>query len=92
VTSGGQITERTHGLAAGSSPVAIAGGPDGSLWFTDEGLHAAVGRAMPDGSVREFSRRLLPGSQPADITLGPDGQMWFTDEGSTAALGRVTTG
>jgi virginiamycin B lyase len=72
--------------------VAIAAGPGGNLWFTDEGVHPAVGRATRAGSVREFSRGLLPGSQPADITLGPDRRMWFTDEGSTTALGMVMTG
>jgi virginiamycin B lyase len=70
--------------------VAIAAGPDGSMWFTDEGVKPAIGRATPGGSVREFSRGLLAGSQPADITLGPDGRMWFTDEGATTALGTVT--
>jgi virginiamycin B lyase len=92
VTSAGRITERTRGLAPSSSPVAIAAAPDGSMWFTDEGVKPAVGRATLAGSVRELSHGLLAGSLPADSALGPDGRMWFTDEGATTALGTVTTG
>ena len=92
VSPGGQITEHTRGLRTGSSPVAVAAGPDGDMWFTDEGQMPAVGRVTAAGAIREFSAGVPTGSEPAAIAPAADGRLWFTDEGSAAAFGVVTVG
>jgi streptogramin lyase len=89
----GEITEFGEGLQGSppgtqSHPRAIAAGPDGNLWFTDEGPSGGepmVGRITPGGAIAEWA---LPAtSRPDSITAGPDGNIWFTDfEG---AIGRI---
>jgi len=67
----GSITEYTGGtpcsvaplasvcsgsLYAGGSPRSIAAGPDGNLWFNDQGATVkAIGRITPEGTITEFS-------------------------------------
>ena len=86
----GAVSEFSAGLNSGSSPVQIAAGPDGDLWFTDEGNTAAIGRITPAGQITEFSTGLNSGSSPYQIVAGPDGNLWFTDQGMTSAIGRIT--
>jgi virginiamycin B lyase len=85
-----QITEFSSGLNAGSGPEGIAPGPDGNLWFTDQGTTSAIGRITPQGQITEFSSGLNVGSMPYRISPGPDGNLWFTDRGTTSAIGRIT--
>jgi hypothetical protein len=92
VSPAGAIIERTRGLHTGSSPVAVAPGADGDMWFTDEGETAAVGRVTGAGVIREFSDGVTGGSEPAAIAPAADGDMWFTDEGSAAGFGVITSG
>ncbi len=59
---------------AGSTPVDIIGGPDESVWFTEQ--HGdRIGRIAPCGELAEFTvptaRSFLRG-----ITAGPDGNLW----------------
>ncbi len=69
----------------------IAPGPDGNLWFTDEGHPTAVGRITPGGQIAEFSSGLSPSSNlESGIAPGPDGNLWFAD-GGTPAIGRITS-
>jgi streptogramin lyase len=80
------------------NPGAIAAGPDGNLWFTQNlpvrtGL--AVGRITPSGKVTRFKAGLSTSTQPLRIVTGPDGNLWFTyDAGIRSAagggIGRVT--
>ena len=44
--------------------MAIAAGPDGNLWFTDQGTTKAIGRITPAGAITEFSSGLNAGSDP----------------------------
>jgi streptogramin lyase len=90
ITPAGAITEFTHGLNTGASPLRIAAGPDGDLWFTDGGAIPAIGRVTPQGVITEFSKGLDPLAQPSAIASGPDGNLWFTDVGKTPAIGRIT--
>src|SRR5262245_63136474 len=58
------------------SPIAIAAGPDGSIWFTID--HAdAIGR------VREGRVERLPTSsrniEPMGLAVAADGSAWYTD-------------
>jgi virginiamycin B lyase len=86
----GAITEFYAGLAKGSAPSDITPGPDGNIWFTDDGTTSAIGQITPSGTITEFSKGLGPGSRPRGITTGPDGNLWFADQGTTPAIGRIT--
>jgi streptogramin lyase len=73
------ITEfgEASGLNPGASPLWIAIGPNGNMWFTDRGTTKAIGEITPGGTISEFA--LEAGSTPSYITAGPDGNVWFTD-------------
>ncbi len=98
ITPAGAITEFSAGLNPGNSPLEIASGADGNLWFTDQGTSSAIGRITPAGAITEFSSGLNPGSSPGGnsafapygIAPGPDGNVWFLDNGTTKAIGRVS--
>jgi virginiamycin B lyase len=75
----------------GRTPYAIAPGPDGNLWFTDNG---AIGVISPTGgaaSIQEFSLSVDGGSSAARaIAAGPDGNVWFNHP--AGGLGVITPG
>jgi streptogramin lyase len=85
------VNEFSTGLNVGSKPLGITLGPDGNLWFTDQGTTSAIGMIEPGGEnkIKECSTGLNLGSQPTGIAAGPDGNLWFTDVGTTQAVGRV---
>jgi len=89
ITPSGTITNFSVGLNAGSKPIGIAPGPDGNIWFTDQGTTRAIGKITPSGTITEYSAGLNAGSSPASITAGPDGNIWFT-ENSANKIGRIT--
>jgi virginiamycin B lyase len=70
-------------------PTAITAGPDGALWFTDEG-DEVIGRITTDGT---YTLQKSTGGAVSDgITTGPDGNLWFTGEQRSASvIGRITT-
>jgi hypothetical protein len=68
----------------------MAAGPDGHLWFGDQGTTPAIGRVNPaTQAITEFSAGLNPGSSLYGIAAGPDGNVWFADDGTTKAIGRI---
>ena len=69
----------------GSSPLGIAAGPDGALWFAERGADR-IGRITTLGTSTEYP--LPAGGGPTAIALGPDGAMWFTEQ-TTDAIGRI---
>jgi len=73
----GTVTEFPAGGSFG-----ITAGPDGNLWFTDEGNK--IGRITTAGVITEFTAHSGEG-----ITAGPDGALWFTDP--AGKIGRITT-
>ena len=85
ITPSGQITEFSAGLNSGSLPALMAVGPDGNVWFTDEGCvgvgTCAIGRITPSGQITEFTAGLNSGNSPTAIAAGPDGNLWFGDRG-----------
>jgi virginiamycin B lyase len=83
----------------GSCPGGITTGPDGALWFTEEGT-SRIGRMTTTGVVtNEFpvptTPSALPCTDPAfvppldQITVGPDGALWFTQPRDNK-IGRIT--
>src|SRR5580693_2010665 len=70
---------------------AITAGPDGNVWFVEEG--GSVGKITPSGTVTQYA---LPstsntgvGPVPLGITTGQDGNLWFT-EAAVGNVGRIT--
>ena len=99
ITPAGKITEfpiptgSQVDLPEHSSPIDIAAGADGNLWFTDQGTDAEgrslIGRITPAGSIVEFAIPVR-GTAPTSIALGAEGNMWFTQTDSNT-VGRITT-
>jgi len=68
---------------ANSEPFGIVAGPDGNIWFTEQG--GKIGRMNLDGVVTaEFP---VPNAIPLDITVGADGNLWFV---GGFGIGRLT--
>ncbi len=70
-------------LYVGSTPRFVGAGPDGNVWFTDNGTTPAIGEVnTTSGTVTEWSIALNGGSagrSPGTIAAGPDGNLWFAD-------------
>lgn len=75
VTDSYQTAEAIEEYATPASPVSIAPGPEGNLWFTQESK--AIGELTPTGYKKEFSS--LPTSAPGGIAEETDGNVWFTN-------------
>ncbi len=73
---------------ANAFPFGIAAGPDGNLWFAENGSNA-IGRITPAGAISEFP---VGTGGPEQIASGPDGDLWFTQELGTGQIGRITPG
>jgi len=73
-----------------SGLIAIAAGPDGNMWFTEDRADK-IGRISMSGAITEFP---LPTSNagPLAITAGPDGNMWFAEAFYNGKIGRISTG
>jgi virginiamycin B lyase len=82
-------------LTTGTVPDQIVRGPDGNLWFTENGTNK-IGRLSPNSfSVTGEFPTLTPNSAPTGITVGQDGALWFTEPGNGTSIdkiGRITTG
>ncbi len=92
------VTAYSSGLQASneSDPTAVTVGPDGNIYFVDDGQlnggHDALGELDTTTHViTEFSQGLPSASSPRAITGGPDGNVWFTDEGA-ASIGVLNLG
>ncbi len=96
-----QINEYAIPNGAGDA-LAIAGGADGDVWFTD-GLSSGgnqvnqLVKVSPTATVSAGTLSATEYSTPTNgwplqgITAGPDGAMWFTENG-TSQIGRITLG
>ena len=79
---------REHRIpTTGSKPYIAVEGPDGNLWFCDNGA-SKIGCFDPrNRTFREFS---LPSadSMPVGIAAGADGNLWFTEKAGNR-IGRI---
>jgi streptogramin lyase len=106
ITPDGAITEFSAGITPSpaqglpgphqyqpASPTQITQGPDGNLWFVEQGANR-VGRITPEGVITEFPVPVEPSTFRYDdgregyriillnaITKGPDGNVWFSANG-----------
>jgi virginiamycin B lyase len=62
----------------------IVSGPDGAVWFTDNGK---VGRITTAGVLTQFNAATA--TPQGGITRGPDGALWYA--GNNNKIGRITT-
>jgi virginiamycin B lyase len=80
-------------VAPGINPGGITAGPDGALWFVEEGTNT-IGRITTTGVVtNHFPVPAAPASSVSaldQITAGPDGALWFTQPRDNQ-IGRLTT-
>ncbi|QFZ19578.1 Vgb family protein [Saccharothrix syringae] len=78
-------------------PKAMASGPDGALWYTNEKEPPTISRITPTGSITHHPIQTT-GSSPTmpGITTGPDGALWFIETSffpeGPRGIGRMTTG
>lgn len=63
----------------GSEPHDITTGPDGNLWFVDDGAGVVgnIGKITPQGQFTQYPVP-DPYGGPWSITSGPRGDLWFT--------------
>ena len=87
ITPTPRITEFVP-LTLANAPGDITAGPDGNLWFTEEGVLPGIGRITTSGTITEHTAGLTSGFSllmtPKGITEGPDGNLWFTEQGAIA--------
>jgi len=72
-------------LPFGSSPLGIASGPDGAVWFV-ESAHATIGRVAITGEYTTYIVNLNPDFAFQQIIAGPDGALWFNEDNR---IGRI---
>ena len=79
ITPTGAISEFTLPIEEDTLLYAIAGLPDGILWFTDQG-GGKVDKITTSGAITEY--KVTPKYKwLGGIVLGPDGHVWFTAAG-----------
>lgn len=75
-----------------SSPAALVAGPEGDIWFVDDGHNALgenfVGRITPSGEVKEFPIPMAD-SDPCAIAVSTEGTIWF-EECAVSKIGRIS--
>lgn len=89
-SGGGDTWERF--IVSPLSPLNIASGPDGNMWFTAFSVtkpYSSIVRISMAGVVSSFALSDPYGDFPIDITTGPDENLWFTD--TKPFIGSMTT-
>jgi virginiamycin B lyase len=77
-------------------PEVIAPGPDGAVWYVDDGLPVELKRVSPSGSLSSFELPLGETETSVEsIALGPDDALWMTLSAEGASeqrdgIGRMT--
>ena len=76
-----------------ASPIDIAPGPDGALWFTSQyGYYNLIGRIDTSGNVSQVSitspnTYTYPDSR---LVLGSDNNLWYIDGGASATIAQLS--
>jgi hypothetical protein len=81
ITPAGGATEFTAGLSPKPLLQQIVTGPDGDLWFVNDGSPYALGRITPTGEIKEFTIEKKPWLKPSGIAAGVDGNVYFGASG-----------
>jgi streptogramin lyase len=73
------LTPHAIPSAGSAGAYKIVQGPDGNMWFTENGA-GKIGILMPStGKIYEIPVPSGSGAGPRGITVGPDGNIWFTE-------------
>lgn len=75
---------REFDVPPGSRPHDVAPAPDGTVWYTAQGL-GALGSLDP-ATGKTVHIPLGEGSRPHGVIIGPDGAPWITDGGLNAIV------
>ena len=88
ITTSGQLSFPGSGSSI-VNPTGITAGPDGALWFTNngDGTGTTIGRITTSATLYSYSGTGIDG--PEWITPGPDGALWFTNNTGNS-IGRIT--
>jgi len=89
-TTTGTVSHFSAGISPDAGLRAIAEGPNGDIWFTEDAKRATgrtvpgIGVITPTGSVRELATPAdSSASNPqTDITTGADGDVWYVGQGN----------
>jgi streptogramin lyase len=73
-----------------SQPAWTAAGPDGRIWFVNQGSPVTIGAITTAGKITQYP--MPANSFPNEIVAGPDGNMWITDAGLNAVVAMTTSG
>lgn len=88
------VTNEFATTTANAQPTGITVGPDGFLYFTEQGLangKPQIGKMSTGGTVSEFA--VTPATaQPYGIVKGPDANLWFTELGADSIASINTAG
>jgi virginiamycin B lyase len=89
ITTSGAIVEYPVPNAATAQLQGIALGPDGNVWFVDDGNNI-IGTITPAGVITSHGG-IHVGAFPYDITPGPiaDNDLWFTEK-NLGRVGKIT--
>ncbi len=77
-------------VTPGSAPTGIAAGPDGALWYTEDGSNH-IGRITIAGKSSEYALPFGSAAYTQGITNGPANALWFVTGYSQTAVGEITT-
>lgn len=88
ITTAGIIT--IFPISGASKTLDIARGPDGNMWFTEQGSQS-IGKITAAGAATLY--HVPSGANPIGITAGPDGNLWFSAAGgpNVQEFGKITT-
>ena len=75
-----------HGV---SDPGDIVAGPDGALWFTNDGGNS-IGRVTTAGVVHTHGGHGINFPRGIAVRI-PSGALWFTNPYTSGSIGRITT-
>jgi len=80
----GEFEIKEYKVPKGSHPHDVAPAPDGTVWYTAQGLEA-LGKLDPQTKKTQHIH-LGNGSSPHGVIVGPDGAPWITDSGLNAIV------
>ena len=63
ITPTPRVTEFVTGLTLANAPGDITAGPDGNLWFTEQGVLPGIGRITTSGTITEYTAGLTAASR-----------------------------
>ena len=75
---------------ASSSPMDVAVGSDGNIWFTENAANQ-IGKMSTEGVMLAEYPVKTKGAYISAITSGPDGNLWFLENTSFGAVAKITT-